>query len=499
MSEIIRNTDKPFGFASKRTESDGASVHFDRLQPQATDLEEAVLGAIMLDKDALPVVLDILRSESFYKPVNQKIYAAMLKLFENSKPIDILTVTEELRKAKELELIGGVAYILELSNRVHSSANLEFHARIVAQKYIQRELIRVSTGVIKEAYEDEKDIFDMLDAAEQGLYEITDKNLRRGYQTVGMIARKSLQQLESMANSTDGVVGIPSGFPDLDKMTSGWQKSNLIIVAARPGMGKTSFTLALARNAAMDYQKPVALFSLEMNNLELVNRLISMEAEVEGGKLRSAKLEEDEWVKVNQAIEKLSDTPFFIDDTPSLNVFELRAKCRRLHQHHQISMVIIDYLQLMTLGSSDKRGSREQEISSISRALKGLAKELNIPVIALSQLNRAGEVQGSKRPQLSHLRESGAIEQDADMVLFIYRPDYYEMENQVDMPKGYTELIIAKHRNGAIGSVFLRFKDSFAKFVPLNQDFGSGLDYDQPLQVLIKPSKMNQNDEDIPF
>jgi replicative DNA helicase len=454
----------------------------------------------MLDKDALPIVLDILRSESFYKPVHQKIYSSMLRLFESSKPIDILTVTEDLRKEKELDLIGGVAYILQLSNKVSSSANIEYHARIVAQKFIQRELIRVSTGVIKEAFEDEKDIFDMLDTAEQGLYEITDKNLRRGYQTVGMIARKSLQQLESMANSADGVVGIPSGFADLDKMTSGWQKSNLIIIAARPGMGKTSLTLALARNAAMDYAKPVALFSLEMNNIELVNRLISMEAEVEGGKMRSAKLDDDEWVKVNQAIEKLSDTPFFIDDTPSLNVFELRAKCRRLHQHHQISMVIIDYLQLMTAGGNDKKsGSREQEISSISRALKGLAKELNIPVIALSQLNRAGEVNGSKRPQLSHLRESGAIEQDADMVLFIYRPDYYEMENQIDMPKGYTELIIAKHRNGATGSIFLRFKDSFAKFVSANQDFSADLGFDSPLQVLIKPSKMNEIQEDIPF
>jgi replicative DNA helicase len=499
MSEIVRNPDKAFGLANRRNELDSSNVPYDRLQPQATDLEESVLGAIMLDKDALPVVLDILRSESFYKPVHQKIYSTMLRLFETSKPIDILTVTEELRKEKELETIGGVAYILELSNKVSSSANIEYHARIVAQKYIQRELIRVSTSVIKEAFEDEKDIFDMLDTAEQGLYEITDKNLRRGYQTVGMIARKSLQQLETMANSKDGVVGIPSGFPDLDKMTSGWQKSNLIIIAARPGMGKTSFTLALARNASMDYEKPVALFSLEMNNIELVNRLISMEAEVEGGKMRSAKLEDDEWDKVNKAIEKLSDTPFFIDDTPSLNVFELRAKCRRLHQHHHISMVIIDYLQLMTIGGSDKKGSREQEISTISRALKGLAKELNIPVIALSQLNRAGEVSGSKRPQLSHLRESGAIEQDADMVLFIYRPDYYEMENQMEMPKGYTELIIAKHRNGATGSVFLRFKDSFAKFVPLNQDFNADLGFDSQSQILIKPSKMNEIQEDIPF
>ncbi|HRI01862.1 MAG TPA: replicative DNA helicase [Saprospiraceae bacterium] len=497
MSEPVKNTLRPVGGAAKSPAADFSTIAYERIQPQANDLEEAVLGSIMLDKNAINEALEVLRPESFYKPVHQKIFNAMMILFNQTQPIDILSVSEQLRKSKQLDEVGGLPFILELSNKVSSSANIGHYARIVSQKYLQRELIRVSTLVIKDAFEDTKDVFDMLDSAEQNLYAITDKNLRRGYESVGSLAYQAQKQLELLAQNTEQVVGIPSGFPDLDKITSGWQKSNLIIVAARPGMGKTSFTLALARNAAMDFRKPVALFSLEMNNLELVNRLISMEAEVEGGKLRSGKLTDPEWTKIHSAIQSLSDAPIYIDDTPSLNVFELRAKCRRLHQHHGVSLVIIDYLQLMTMGSNDKRGSREQEISSISRALKSLAKELNIPVIALSQLNRAAETQGSKRPQLSHLRESGAIEQDADMVLFIYRTDYYELDDKQEIPKGYTELIIAKHRNGAVGSVFMKFKNDFAKFVPVDSGFGD-MDFGGNLQVLIKQSKLNEDDE-VPF
>ncbi|MBK6545345.1 MAG: replicative DNA helicase [Saprospiraceae bacterium] len=478
---------------------DVSSLAYERLQPQAIELEEAVLGAVMLDKDAISIVLDILKPESFYKPANQKIYQSMIRLFETNQPIDTLTIREILHKTKLLEEIGGLAYILELANKVASSANLEYHAKIVAQKFVQRELIKNSTAIIQDCFEDTKDVFDLLDSAEQGLYDITDNYLRRGYESVGSLVRKAQQRLENMTHQESGMSGIPSGFPELDELTSGWQKSNLIIVAARPGMGKTSFTLALARNAAMDYNTPVALFSLEMNNLELVNRLISMEAEIEGGKMRNAKLDDEDWTKLNQSINKLSDAPIYIDDTPSLNVFELRAKCRRLHQQYKIGMVIIDYLQLMTVGSNDKKGSREQEISTISRALKSLAKEINIPVIALSQLNRAAETQSkeNKRPQLSNLRESGAIEQDADMVMFIYRPDYYELENTFEMPKGYTELIIAKHRNGATGTVGMKFIDKFAKFVPLQQNFDPFGSVATP-NVIIKQSKMN-DEEDIPF
>lgn len=300
-----------------------------------------------------------------------------------------------------------------------------------------------------------------------------------------------------MIHDESGVSGVASGFPDLDKYTSGWQRSNLIIVAARPGVGKTSFTLALGRNAAMDYGTPVALFSLEMNSGELANRLLSMEAEIEGGKLRNGKLDEDDWAKLNHAIQKLGDAPIYIDDTPSLNVFELRAKCRRMHQQFKIGMVVIDYLQLMTVGGGDKKSSREQEISTISRALKSLAKEINIPVIALSQLNRAAETQTreNRKPQLSNLRESGAIEQDADLVLFIYRPDYYELENNYELPKGTTELIIAKHRNGPTGSVKLRFLDSYAKFVPLDQTFDPfGHVGMAPPNVIIRQSAINEED-----
>lgn len=498
MAKLIGNTKPSFTSAEGRLPADFSNLSYERLQPQAIILEEAILGAIMLEKDSISIAMEILRPESFYKPVHQIIYNVMIYLFEHTQPIDVLTVSEQLRKNGQLEEIGGLPYILELSNKVSSAANTEYYARIVAQKYIQRELIRVSTLIIKEAFEDTKDVLDMLDVAERNLYEITDKNLRRGYETVGSLARKAQKQLEELSNSTEGMTGIPSGFPELDKLTSGWQKSNLIIVAARPGMGKTSFTLALARNAAMDYNKPIALFSLEMNNLELVNRLISMESEIEGSKLRNAKLEEYEWTQLNYAIEKLSDAPLFIDDTPSLNVFELRAKCRRLHQNHGISMVIIDYLQLMTIGGADKRQNREQEISSISRALKGLAKELNIPVIALSQLNRAAETTtGNKRPQLSHLRESGAIEQDADMVLFIYRPEYYDMDDPMEFVKGTTELIIAKHRNGAIGTVKVLFKENFAKFIPLNEESSMFGGSSGP-NIKVIPSKLNEEDT-IPF
>lgn len=442
---------------------------YGNVQPQAIDFEEVVLGAILLDKDAIIAVMDILSPESFYKIEHSKIYKAMLGLFESTQPIEVISVIEKLRKSNELEIIGGIAYILSLSNKVSSSANIEFHARIVAQKFIQRELIRVSTTVIKDSFEDTKDVFDLLDSAEKGLYEITDKNMRRGYESIASVLHKAEKQVEIASNNVTGVNGVPSGFPDLDKITSGWQNSNLIIVAARPAMGKTSFVLSLARNAALDYRKPVALFSLEMSSIELANRLISMEGEIEGSHIKNGRMDDTEWIKFNTSIKSLSEAPIFIDDTASLNVFELRAKCRRLYQHHNISMVVIDYLQLMTAGGTEKKNNnREQEISYISRALKGLAKEINIPVIALSQLSRAAESGSTKKPQLSHLRESGAIEQDADMVLFIYRPDYYDTDIQGDVPKGYTELIIAKHRHGSTGTVAMKFIDTFAKFIPLN-------------------------------
>ena len=492
----------------RKREGELSDYVFGKVQPQATDLEAAVLGALMLDKDALPIVLDILRPESFYTDAHQVIYRAILSLFERSHPVDLLTVTEQLKKSGDIDTVGGPYYLVELTGRVGSSANIEYHARIVAQKHIQRELIKVSTQIIKDAYEDTTDVFTLLDDAEQGLFAVTQNNLSRQYESMGELASKTLKILEELKDKEDGLTGVPTGFTDLDRLTSGWQASDLIILAARPGMGKTAFVMSLARNAAMEFNKGVAIFSLEMASTQLVQRLISMEAEIPGSKLRSGKLEEYEWQQLHTTIEKMSEIPVYIDDTPGINIFELRAKCRRLKMQHDIQMVIIDYLQLMSGAGNNKNTNREQEISQISRALKGLAKELNVPVIALSQLSRAVEVRGgSKRPQLSDLRESGAIEQDADIVSFIYRPEYYQIleDESGQSLKGIAEIIIAKHRNGALDTIKLRFTDQFAKFSDLGDpNFDSFPSADpfaapfEPSNVITRPSKMN-DDEDIPF
>jgi replicative DNA helicase len=496
--------------------SEPANFVFGKIPPQSIPLEEAVLGAIMTTKDSLSVVLDILRPETFYVDANQFIYKAMLRLFERSQPIDLLTLTEELKKQGNIDKIGGTYYLVDLTNRVASAANIEFHARILAQKHIQRELIRASTGIVKEAYEDTTDVFDLLDKAETELFAIAQNNLSRGAETLSSLSSKVLKTLEGLSTKEDGLTGVPTGFTNLDRLTSGWQPSDLIIVAARPGMGKTSFTLALARNAAVDFNKPVAMFSLEMSNVQFAQRLISMEAEISGSKLRTGKLEAHEWHQLHSAIEKLSTAGIYIDDTPGINVFELRAKCRRLKMQHDIQMIIIDYLQLMSgTGSEGKGANREQEISTISRALKGLAKELSVPVIALSQLSRAVETRGgAKRPQLSDLRESGAIEQDADIVSFIYRPEYYGLLEDEDGSslKGVAELIIAKHRNGALETVKLKFTDQYAKFGNLDDPIFSQNEtasfaanpYDDA-QTMRFQSKMNDKpnkgfvDDDVPF
>lgn len=479
---------------------------YGRVQPQAIPLEEAVLGAIMIDKDGFPSIIEILRKESFYLDKNQLIFGVMSDLFGKSQPIDLLTVHEALKKSAQLDTVGGINYLMELTNKVGSAANIEFHARIIAQKFIQRELIRVSTQVIHDSFEDTKDVLELLDEAERGLYEITDQNLNTGYESLATLALKAQKEIEAVSQKGSETTGVTTGFLELDKMTNGWQSSDLIIMAARPGMGKTAFTLSLTKNAA-ESGKGVAFFSLEMANVQLVQRLISMEAEINSSKLRNGQLEEYEWRKLHAAVDKLSTLPIFIDDTPGLNIFELRAKCRRLKQNHDISMIVIDYLQLMAGAPNDKRGNREQEISSISRALKGLAKELHVPVIALSQLSRAVESRGGeKRPQLSDLRESGAIEQDADIVSFIYRPGYYGVgEGDLDTPSDLSEIIIAKHRNGGLGTVNLRFVPHFVKFEDpgsagfsndLNDvfnvnPFGSG-------GIITRPSKMNMESEDVP-
>ena len=479
-----------------------------RVPPQAIDLEEAVLGAMMLEQNALTNVIDILKEETFYKESHQKIFAAIHELFAAGQPVDILTVTEALKKSGELDMVGGAYTISMLTNRVASSANVEYHARIILQKYLQRELIRISSEIIKESYEDSKDVFDILDKAEKELFAVSETNLRRNYDDMHSLIKEAVKQIEGAKNQDGHITGIPSGFADLDRVTAGWQKSDLVILAARPGMGKTAFVLTMARNMAVDFKKPIAMFSLEMAGVQLVTRLISSETELPADKLKRGQLEQYEWEQLNARLSSLTDAPLFIDDTPALSIFELRAKCRRLKAQHDIQLVIVDYLQLMTTGSDNHRGNREQEISNISRSMKSLAKELNIPVIAISQLSRAVETRGgSKRPILSDLRESGAIEQDADMVLFIYRPEYYQIteDEQGNSTEGLAQLIIAKHRNGALKDLNLRFIQNFAKFteyegVSYPADIKPSDTFDPEQNTLTIPSKMNDMDDDeVPF
>ena len=500
-----RRTSKPGLIAQQLNE-------IGKMPPQAVELEEAVLGALMLEKDALTNVVDLLKPKSFYKEAHGRIFEAIQKLFEKSEPVDILTVTQELKKSGELDLAGGAFYISQLTNRVASAANAEFHARIIAQKFIQRELIRISTETIRDAYEDTSDVFDLLDKAEGNLYSIVETNIRKNYDKMSTLIGQAITQIEIARNKKDGISGVETGFTELDRVTSGWQKSDLVIIAARPAMGKTAFVLSLARNASVDFKRPVAVFSLEMASVQLVNRLISSEAEISAEKLKKGQLEDYEFQQLNSKIHKLAEAPLFIDDTPAITIFELRAKARRLKQQHNISLIIVDYLQLMQAGGDNNRGNREQEISTISRSLKSLAKELEVPVIALSQLSRAVETRGGdKKPQLSDLRESGAIEQDADMVLFIHRPEYYGLteDAQGNPTNGVAEIIIAKHRNGPTASVNLKFVGHLAKFADLEtSNFNSysasaGLepsaDFETPPpNTITRGSKMNDIEEE-PF
>ena len=442
-----------------------------KLPPQAIELEEAVLGALMLDNEALSDTIDILRPEYFYKLEHKKIFDAIIILFNDSKPVDILTIIEQLKKTGELENIGGAFYITQLTNNVASSANTEYHARIIVEKFIQRSLIQISSNIIKDSFDETIDVFDLLSNAEQELFTVTEGSLRKSYSKMSELISSAINNIEELKNKEDGLSGVPSGFSQLDRVTSGWQKSDLIIIAARPGMGKTALALTMCRNIAINHKQPIGIFSLEMSTDQLVNRLISSESEIPSGKLRKGNLEEYEFVQLHEKIKDLAEAPIYIDDTPGLSVFELRAKARRLVKNHGVKIIIVDYLQLMTAGGN-KIGNREQEISTISRSLKGIAKELKIPVIALSQVNRGVEsrTSTSKRPILADLRESGAIEQDADIVTFIYRPEYYkiyEWEN-ADDSRGQAEIIIAKHRNGSLENIRLKFINTLAKFADLD-------------------------------
>ncbi len=516
--------EKPNDQARKRNIKNSiqlSNIEHGRLQPQAIELEEAVLGAMMLEKEAVNTAIDILQPKSFYKDAHQKIFAVIQELFHKSEPIDILTITNALKQNGKLEIVGGPYYISQLTNKVVSAANIEFHARIIAQKYIQRELIRISSEIITDAYDETTDVFSLMDKAESSLFGVTEGNIRKNWDDMSTLVRQAIKQIENAKNQDGNIVGCPSGFTALDKMTSGWQPSDLIILAARPAMGKTSLALTLCRNAAVDFERPIAIFSLEMSSLQLVTRLISAESELSSGKLRNGNLRYDELAQIHTKIAGLTEAPIFIDDTPAISVFELRAKARRLKAQHNIQLLVVDYMQLMTAGGDGKGGgNREQEISTISRSLKSIAKELEIPVIALSQLSRAVESRGGdRRPQLSDLRESGSIEQDADMVIFINRPEYYGIteDEAGNSTLGIANIIIAKHRNGSVGDVQLKFTAELAKFGNLdsnyfgdepNQGNGNGLssmpindEFDQNSNTITRSSKMDDfdGDEDDPF
>ncbi|UMB61241.1 replicative DNA helicase [Lutibacter sp. A80] len=497
--------------AKKFKKSSVISLEKGKMPPQAIDLEEAVLGAMMIDKKGVDDVIDILHPEVFYKETHQHIYEAIYTLFQNSEPTDLLTVSNQLRKTGNLELVGGDFYLVGLTQKVSSSAHIEFHARIILQKYIQRKLISISAEIIEEAYDETVDVFDLLDDAETKLFEVTQGNLKKGSEDAQGLVTQAIKKIQEISNKS-GMSGVATGFTRLDELTSGWQPSDLVILAARPGMGKTAFVMSMAKNMAIDFGTPAAIFSLEMSSVQLITRMISSETGISSGKLRKGNLEPHEWEQLNVKVKNLSKAPIFIDDTPSLSIFDLRAKARRLASQHGIKIIIIDYLQLMTAGSSSN-GNREQEISTISRNLKALAKELSIPVIALSQLSRAVETRGgSKRPLLSDLRESGAIEQDADIVSFIFRPEYYgltEWDDEERTPcEGQAEFIVAKHRNGGLENIRLKFTGHLAQFSNLDEDFGN--EFHSKMNNEISAGSMpsaqdafgapdNLNDDDVPF
>ncbi|MDD2279467.1 MAG: replicative DNA helicase [Bacteroidales bacterium] len=485
------------GYTHKVNTTAMAGLELGKIPPQAVDLEEAVLGALMLEKDAVISVLDVLKPECFYKESHQKIFKAIITLSIKLEPIDILTVTEELRSESLLDEVGGAVYLAQLSSKVGSAAHLEYHSKIIAQKFIQRELIRVSTDIQNRAFDDSIDVDDLLDYSEMELFKVAEGNIKSETAPISQVISDALERLDEASKRDDGLSGVPCGFSELDRMTSGWQPSDLVIVAARPSMGKTAFVLSMARNMSVDHKVPVAFFSLEMSSIQLVNRLIVSESGIPHEKIRNGKLTQHEWTQLTTKINDLKNSQIFIDDTPALSIFELRAKCRRLKAQHDIGIIIIDYLQLMT-GPNDAKGNREQEVSTISRSLKAIAKELDVPIIALSQLNRSVETRGgNKRPQLSDLRESGAIEQDADMVIFIHRPEYYGFMEDEDGNSliGLAEIIVSKHRNGATGDIKLRFRKEQTKFTDLDEmDFATyAVEGSTLTQAVTYGSKMNED------
>lgn len=487
----------------RRLSQEEAFMMNGKIPPQAIEIEESVLGALLLDQNAITNAIDILRQEYFYLEAHQHIYRAVSILFRDGNPVDLLSVADQLKKDGRFDEIGGLTKLVSLTNRITSAAHIEYHVRILSEKYIQRELIRVSTETLKDSYDDTVDVLNLLDRTETKFLEINDSNFKSDFHSMDVLLSNTLKEIEANQNSQDETMGVVTGFNDLDARTGGFQKGTLLILAARPAMGKTALALTMARNMAVDFNKPVAIFSLEMTASELMSRLIAAESGIDAKKFKlKGELQDWEKEQLRNKTNALAHAPMYIDDNPGLTIFELRAKCRRLKQKYDIQMVFIDYLQLMSGGETMKTGgNREQEISYISRQLKALSKEIGVPIMALSQLSRAVETRGgSKRPQLSDLRESGAIEQDADMVMFVYRPSYYGIDVENGMStEGLAKLIIAKHRSGEPGDVNLRFVERFVRFENM-------YDAVQTPEAMILNSQMNkeinttlEKDESVPF
>ncbi|KIC64963.1 replicative DNA helicase [Chryseobacterium taiwanense] len=511
-------------FAKELSIADG------KMPPNAVDFEKLVIGTFLIDKKGLDHSIDLLTPEVFYDPRHQVIFSTILKLYEGNHPVDLMTIIQDLKKEDKLNQAGGDHYIIDLTMGVSSSAHIEYHVRVILEKYILRSLINVSANVIDSSYKESTDVFELLDKAEQSFFEITNGTIKKGFDTANSLVKQAIDTIKSLKDK-EGLSGVPSGFRDVDKETGGWQNSDLIIIAARPAMGKTAFLLSMARNIAVGHKIPMALFSLEMASVQLITRMIASETRISSEKLRKGTLDDEEWQRLFSNVSELENAPLYIDETPSLSIFDFRAKCRRLVMQHGVRLIMVDYLQLMTAGGGGKgTGNREQEISMISRSLKAIAKELNVPVIALSQLSRSVETRPGKRPQLSDLRESGAIEQDADIVSFIFRPEYYKItvwdndeEGQETSTENQAELIIAKHRNGATADVRLSFLKHFAKFGDVEAAFDggasgfgqnepSGFDkikttiqpgaaFDLPNSSQVSGSSMNDfdDDDDFPF
>ena len=458
---------KKSDFNTSRSVKD-LQAEYGKMPPQAVDLEEAVLGALMLERDAFSIVGDLLEPDAFYKDAHQKIFRAIHKLFLNDDPVDLLTVSEALKQSGELEQVGGYYYLSQLTTRVASAAHIEFHAKIIVQKYLQRKLIGVCTELQEMAYDEATDVSDLMDKAQKAVFDIADGNIKKDTAEIAPIIDEAIKGIQAAAEKPDGISGLPSGFNALDAVTSGWQPSDLVIIAARPAMGKTAFVLSMARNMAVKHHQAVAIFSLEMSAVQLVNRLIASETELSAEKLKTGRLTDEEWQQLHSRIKALVEAPILVDDTPALSIFELR-------------------------------GNREQEVSLISRQLKIIAKELSIPVMALSQLNRGVESRPDKKPMLSDLRESGSIEQDADMVMFIHRPEKYgiTVDNEGNSLLGIATIIIAKHRSGAVGEVNLRFRAELTQFCDLDttSPFASSTSTGE---IVTQTFSSKMNDEPVP-